>query len=51
VNFDRTEQGKKKPFYCCFVDFKKAFDTVSREMLWQVLWQVLAGLEVEGHFL
>jgi hypothetical protein len=22
---------KKKPLYCCFVDFKKAFNTVSRE--------------------
>jgi hypothetical protein len=38
---------KKKPLYCCFVDFKKAFDIVRCE----VLWQVLAGLEVEGHFL
>jgi hypothetical protein len=40
-------KAKKKPFYCYFMDFKKAFDTVPRE----VLWQVLAGLEVEGHFL
>jgi hypothetical protein len=40
-------KAKKKPFYCCFVDFKKAFDTVPRE----VLWQVLAGLGVEGRFL
>jgi hypothetical protein len=38
---------KKKPFYCCFVDFKKAFDIVPHE----VLWQVLAGLGVEGRFL
>jgi hypothetical protein len=29
------------------VDFKKAFDIVSHE----VLWQVLAGLGVEGRFL
>jgi hypothetical protein len=29
------------------VNFKKAFDIVPRE----VLWQVLAGLEVEGRFL
>ncbi len=29
------------------MDFKKVFDIVSREMM----WQVLTGLEVEGHFL
>jgi hypothetical protein len=40
-------KAKKKPFYCCFVDFKKAFDTVPCE----VLWQVLASLGVEGCFL
>ncbi len=40
-------KAKKKPFYYCFMDFKKAFDIVSRE----VLWQVLAGLGVEGRFL
>jgi hypothetical protein len=38
---------KKKPFYYCFVDVKKSFDTVPREML----WQVLLGLGVEGCFL
>jgi hypothetical protein len=43
------EQSKaeKKPLYCYFVDFEKAFDIVPRE----VFWQVLAGLEVEGSFL
>jgi hypothetical protein len=40
-------KAKKKPLYCCFVDFKKAFDIVPCE----VLWQVLAGLEVERRFL
>jgi hypothetical protein len=40
-------KAKKKPLYCCFVNFKKTFDIMSRE----VLWQVLAGLEVEGRFL
>ncbi len=40
-------KAKKKPLYCCFVDFKKAFDIARRE----VLWQVLVGLEVEGRFL
>ena len=27
----------KKKLYCCFVDFKKAFDSVPRQRLWQVL--------------
>jgi hypothetical protein len=40
-------EAKKKPLYYYFVDFKKAFDTMPRE----VLWKVLAGLEVEGRFL
>ncbi len=34
---------KKKPLYCYFIDFKKAFD--------EVLWQVFAGLRVKGCFL
>jgi len=40
-------KAKKKPLYCCFVDFKNAFDTVLRE----VLWHVLTSLKVEGRFL
>jgi hypothetical protein len=40
-------KAKKKPLYCCFVDLNKAFDTVLRE----ALWQVLAGLGVKGRFL
>jgi hypothetical protein len=40
-------KAKKKPLHCCFVNFKKAFNTMSHE----VLWQVLAGLGVEGRFL
>ncbi len=27
-------KAKKKPLYCCFVDFKNAFNIVPREMLW-----------------
>ncbi len=27
-------KAKKKPLYCCFVNFKKVFDIVPREMLW-----------------
>ncbi len=30
-------KAKKKPLYCYFVDFKKVFDIMSREVLWQVL--------------
>jgi hypothetical protein len=40
-------KAKKKPLYCCFLDFKKEFDIVPRE----VLWQMLVSLEVEGRFL
>jgi len=40
-------KAKKKSLYCCFVDFKKAFDIAPRE----VVWQVLASLGVEGRFL
>jgi len=40
-------KAKKKPLYCCFVDLKKAFDTMPRK----VLWQVLASLGVKGRFL
>jgi hypothetical protein len=43
----KQSKVKKKPLYCSFVDFKKAFNTMSCE----VLWQVLAGLRVEGRFL
>ncbi len=27
-------KAKKKPLYCCFMDLKKAFNIMSREMLW-----------------
>ncbi len=40
-------KAKKKPLYYYFVDLKKVFDIVSRE----VLWQVLVGLGVKGRFL
>ncbi len=37
----QTRQGKASGnLYCCFVDFKKAFDTVPRGLLWQVLERV-----------
>jgi hypothetical protein len=28
---------KREKVYCCFVDFRKAFDIVPRDLLWQVL--------------
>jgi len=44
-----TEQAKfqKKKLYTCFVDFKKTFDTVPRDLL----WQVLEGLGISGRIL
>jgi hypothetical protein len=37
----------KKKLYCCFVDFKKAFDSVPR----QRLWEVLSSVGVQGDIL
>jgi hypothetical protein len=44
-----TEQARfqKKKLYTCFVDFKKAFETVPRDLL----WQVLEGLGISGRIL
>ena len=41
------QKGKMGKLYCCFVDFRKAFDTVPRA----VLWQVLEELGVRGRIL
>jgi hypothetical protein len=38
---------KCKKVYCCFVDFRKAFDTVPRDLL----WQVLAEMGILGRFM
>jgi hypothetical protein len=38
---------KRKKVYYCFVDFYKAFDTVFRDLL----WQVLAEMGIVGHFM
>jgi hypothetical protein len=38
---------KKKQLYTCFVDFKKAFDIVPRDLL----WQVLEGFGISGRIL
>jgi hypothetical protein len=44
-----TEQARfqKKQLYTCFVDFKKIFDIVPRDLL----WQVLKGLGISGRIL
>jgi hypothetical protein len=44
-----TKQAKfqKKKLYTCFVDFKKTFDIVLRDLL----WQVLEGLSISGRIL
>ncbi len=41
------QKGKAGKLYCCFVDFRKASDTVPRA----VLWQVLEELGVHGRSL
>ena len=33
----RQAKQQKRKLYCCFVDFKKAFDLVPRQTLWSVL--------------
>jgi hypothetical protein len=38
---------KCKKVYCCFVDFRKAFDIVLRDLL----WQVLAEMGIVGRFM
>jgi hypothetical protein len=38
---------KRKKVYCCFVDFCKVFDTVLRDLL----WQVLAEMGIVGRFM
>jgi hypothetical protein len=38
---------KRKKVYCCFVKFRKTFDTVPRDLL----WQVLAEMGIMGHFM
>ncbi len=40
------QKGGSGKLYCCFADFKKAFDTVPRALL----WQVLEDLGVQGGF-
>ena len=44
---DSRVQWPGKKLYTCFVDFRKAFDTVPREKL----WRALEGIGVGGRFL
>ncbi len=44
---DQRKARRAAKMYCCFVDFKKAFDTVPRALLWQVLRE----LGVEGRIM
>ncbi len=44
---DQRTSRRGAKLYCCFVDFKKAFDTVPRSLL----WQVLVKLGVKGRIL
>ena len=40
-------KADKQPLYSCFVDFKKAYDTVPRDLLWEKLQRI----GVHGEFL
>jgi hypothetical protein len=42
-----TKLGSKKKLYCCFVNYKKVFDSVNRTKL----WYKLLHLGVQGNFL
>ena len=44
---NHTMNVKKKPVYACFVDFKKAFDNVSHN----ILWSKLINYGIDGKFL
>ena len=48
---DKQKQSRQRGYsgklFCCFVDFRKAFDTVPRA----ILWQVLEDLGVSGRVL
>ena len=41
------QRERKLPLYTCFVDFRKAYDSVPRDLL----WRKLAGRGVQGWFL
>lgn len=41
---DVYRTGQKKKLHACSVDFKKAFDTVPRDLLWQALEGAAIGM-------
>ena len=43
------QKGKAGKLYCCFVDFRKAFDTVPHAVLWQVLEELGVHRQNPGH--
>ena len=49
-------KADKQPLYSCFVDFKKAYDTVPRDLLWEKLQRIgvhdidIDYILVVGHF-
>ena len=48
---EQTRKQKGQKLYCCFVDFRKAFDSIPRDRMWEVLQEcgldgdVLAALK------
>jgi hypothetical protein len=40
-------QSRKKPVYCAFIDFRKAYDSVNRNILWNCLEQ----MGIHGNYL
>ncbi len=38
--YAKNADKKDRKIFACFVDFRKAFDTVDRCVLWQVLWNI-----------
>jgi hypothetical protein len=37
ATLEKTKDNKGKELWCCFVDFKKHFNTTPREKLWERL--------------
>ena len=46
---DRRESKRKNRVYVGFIDFKKIYNRVNREALWQVLRMYDMGVTFEGN--